>query len=336
MRPCTPASLCLAAAAALLPGSAATALAAPVDTGPACAAAGDSAFPLTTRIHGGPASYEAGGGYGIWYLDLTNTTDRSCSGIHPVVVLVDQQHALKPTQPRLEFYDGVRPLPVPFETTDEAELVGAFGAENNGADTFPGFTVGPRATVTVKIRLALTSDAAPNQVTVNAAVVQRHEDDGDWVGESNAYSFRIEAETDSDSDSDADSDSDSDTDTDAGTDSGTDTDTGTGRDPGTHTAPTTGPTPAAPTSRRTPAPDSPSAASTPRDPGASPHATPTPTGTALTVPGTAPTGSPTPEDDVPFADQLAGTGLGVQGAVLAATLALLAAGGVLVLVRRRR
>ncbi len=166
----------------------------------------DGDFPLTTRLHGGPDSYTAGGGFGTWYLDLTNTTGRTCTGIHPVVVLVDGKRALKPSQPRLEFYGTPkgtperpqgpvdagspakeRPLPVRFETTDEDELVGAF-------DGFDGFTVGPRKTVTVKVRLAVTSDAVPNEVTANAAVVQRHDGDGDWVGQSNDYRFTIETD----------------------------------------------------------------------------------------------------------------------------------------------
>ncbi len=185
MRLFTPASLCLAAAAALL------SVPAHADTDAACTAFDDGTFPLTSRIRGGPASYEAGGGYGTWSLDLTNTTDRPCSGIHPVVVLVDERHTLKASQPRLEFYDGPRPHQVRFEATDADELVGAFEGDRDG---FPGFTVGPGSTVTVKVRLAVTSDAAPNRVTANAAVVQRHEDDGDWVGQSNDYRFGIDAD----------------------------------------------------------------------------------------------------------------------------------------------
>ncbi|MFI6404298.1 hypothetical protein [Streptomyces sp. NPDC050548] len=182
----TPLSLCLAAAAPLLvtapPAHAA-------DTTPGCAATGARAFPLTTRIHDGPDTYEAGGGYGTWYLDLTNTTARRCTAIHPVVVLVDQRRALKPAQPRLDFYDGTgpRPHPVRFAPTDEAELVGAFD------DGFPGFTVDPGKTLTVKVRLALTPDTGPNEITANAAVVQRHADDGDWIGQSNDYRFDVEA-----------------------------------------------------------------------------------------------------------------------------------------------
>ncbi|MCL8012773.1 hypothetical protein [Streptomyces sp. AS02] len=187
MRLHTPAPLCLAAAALL--AAASPVRADPPAELPSCAT-GDRDFPLTTRLHGGPDSYAAGGGFGTWYLELTNTTGRTCTGIHPVVVLVDGKRALKPSQPRLEFYgarNDTRPHPVRFETTDQDELVGAF-------DGFPGFTVGPRGTVTVKVRLALTSDTAPNEVIANAAVVQRHDGDGDWVGQSNDYRFSIDAD----------------------------------------------------------------------------------------------------------------------------------------------
>ncbi|PAZ10884.1 hypothetical protein CLM62_38580 [Streptomyces sp. SA15] len=183
---CAPASLCLAAAALL-------ASPAQADPRPSCAA-DDRAFPVTTRIHGGPDSYDIGGGYGTWYLDLTNTTTRTCANIHPVVVLVDERRTLEPAQARLEFYDGTagaRPHSVRFERTDADELVGAFADDR---DRFRGFTVGPGKTLTVKVRMALTSDAEPNEVIANAAVVQRHDDDGDWVGQSNDYRFGIEAE----------------------------------------------------------------------------------------------------------------------------------------------
>ena len=178
----TPALLALAAAAALIPA----APAAHADDGGAPCAPSGPAFPLTTRIHGGPTAYEAGGGYGTWYLDLTNTTRFTCAGIHPVVVLVDERRALRPTQPRLEFYDGPRIHAVRFETTDEDELVGALDGK--------GFTVPPGRTVTVKVRLTFASDTAPNEVTANAAVVQRHGDDGDWVGQSADYRFGIDTE----------------------------------------------------------------------------------------------------------------------------------------------
>ncbi|MFD5336085.1 LPXTG cell wall anchor domain-containing protein [Streptomyces hawaiiensis] len=204
MRLCTPAHLCLAAAAAaavLLPGAHPAHADAPA---PACAAPDDHTFPLTTRIHGGPDSYTPGGGFGTWYVDVTNTTDRTCTGIHPVVVLVDDKRALEPSQPRLEFFEGTRAHVVRFEKTGEDELVAAFTDEE---DRFAGFTVGPGRTVTVKVRLMLTLDAVPNDVTVNAAVVQRHDDDGDWVGQSNDYRFGIyggEAGTDTGTDADPD------------------------------------------------------------------------------------------------------------------------------------
>ncbi|QEU85920.1 hypothetical protein CP969_15295 [Streptomyces viridosporus T7A] len=211
MRPCTPASLCLAAMAAVLPAAAPAHARPPAHAQapvraqvpahapapaqeeaplPACASAGDRAFPLTARLRGGPAAYPAGGGFGTWYLELANTTDRPCAGVHPVVVLVDEERALKPSQFRLEFHDGERFRPVRFETTDRDEFVGAFADEEAG---FPGFTVGPGGTLTVKVRLAVAPDAVPGEVTANAAVVQRHEDDGDWVGQSNDYRFRIDA-----------------------------------------------------------------------------------------------------------------------------------------------
>lgn len=145
-------------------------------------------FPLSTRIRGGPATYEAGGGDHTWFIDLRNTTAHPCGNIHPVVVLVDGKRLLRASQPQLEFFEGPRssrPHPVTFERTDEDELVGAFD------DGFPGFTVAPGRTLTVKVRLTLTSDTAANDVVANAAIVQRRGDDGDWVGESNDYRFRI-------------------------------------------------------------------------------------------------------------------------------------------------
>ncbi|WP_189261207.1 hypothetical protein [Streptomyces fuscichromogenes] len=188
MRLSTPLSLCLAAAAALLaPASPATA--APAVAEASCAGADEQGFPLTTRLHDGPSSYEPGGGYGTWYLDLTNITRRTCTDIHPVVVLVDDKRVLKPSQTELEFYDGPATRPVPLTQTDESELVGVF----DGTD-FPGFTVAPGATVSVKVRLAVTSDAVRNGVTVDAAVVQRQGADGKWVGESNDYRFGIAGE----------------------------------------------------------------------------------------------------------------------------------------------
>ncbi|WP_424855494.1 hypothetical protein [Streptomyces sp. SAI-170] len=131
---------------------------------------------------------------------LTNTTDRICTGIHPVVVLTDEERALRPGQPRLDFYAGGRPHPVRFEVTDEDELVGAFADD---AAKFPGFSVGPGRTLTVKVRLALAEGTVPNEVTATAAVVQRRDDDGDWVGHSNDYRFTIGTDPDATDSTDA-------------------------------------------------------------------------------------------------------------------------------------
>ncbi|WP_328427423.1 hypothetical protein [Streptomyces sp. NBC_00443] len=302
MRLHSPASLCLAAAALL-------AVAPPVRAEPAAelpsCATDDRAFPLTTRLHGGPDSYVAGGGFGTWYLDLTNKTGRTCTGIHPVVVLIDAKRALKPSQPRLEFYgsprgnpssspkggadggpDSARPHAVRFETTDEDELVGAFGGSGDSGD-FPGFTVGPGKTVTVKVRLAVTSDAVPNKVTANAAVVQRHQGDGDWVGQSNDYRFTIDA------------------------------------DPAD---------PAHPHGKAEPADTT-----APNDPAAreSSASSASPAASAAANPSATP-GADNPRGHLTLADELARTGLTPPGATFATTAALLLAGITLLIARRRR
>ena len=58
---------------------------------------------------------------------------------------------------------------------------------------FPGSPSGPARTLSVKVRLAIGAGAVANDVVANAAVVQRHADDGDWVGQSNDYRFRVVA-----------------------------------------------------------------------------------------------------------------------------------------------
>lgn len=182
MRLVTPAALCLAAVAVLFPAPPTRA----ADPAPVCGDPGGRDFPLTTRIHGGPDSYAAGGGPGTWYVDVTNTTDRACSGIHPVVVLVDEERKLTAAQPRLEFSDGRRAHTVRFETTDADELVAPFEARD-----FAGLSVGAGRTARVTVRLSVTADTAPNDITATAAVVQRRKDDGDWVGQSNPYRFQV-------------------------------------------------------------------------------------------------------------------------------------------------
>ncbi|WP_207229012.1 hypothetical protein [Streptomyces sp. BK022] len=177
-----PASLCLIAVTALAPVSSAAAVA-------PCAAGDAGSFPLGTRVHGGPDTYRAGGAPGTWYVDLVNTGTQTCAGVHPVVVLVDDERLLRPSQAKLDFYDGRRRRPVRLESTDHQELVGVVGA-----DGFAGYTVAPGKTVTVRFRLMITSEAYADHVTAKAALVQRRGQDGEWVGESEDYVFDIDGE----------------------------------------------------------------------------------------------------------------------------------------------
>ncbi|WP_329279139.1 hypothetical protein [Streptomyces sp. NBC_00691] len=192
------------------PAQAAPDIPAPDPPAPACGTPSGSAFPLDTRIHGGPADYPAGGPLQEWKLDLTNTTDGVCSGIHPVLVLTDEQRALRPGQIRFEFYDegAARWRPVTFEATEQAENVGAFTGPDgpgsstgpdglgtstgvDGPDGFGGFTVPAGQTLTVSVRLGFHARTTPGAVVVNAAVVQRRGADGDWVGESGDYRLTV-------------------------------------------------------------------------------------------------------------------------------------------------
>ncbi|MFD3567953.1 hypothetical protein [Streptomyces sp. NPDC058667] len=153
---------------------------------PLCGTAPGGGFPLDTELQGGPADYAAGGAPQEWRLDLTNRTDAPCSGIHPVLVLTDRERTLRPEQIRFEFYDdgAARWRTVAFEATEEAENVGAFTG-------FGGFAVPPGKTLTVPVRLAFAAGTAPDDVVVNAAVVQRRGTDGDWVGESGDYRLTV-------------------------------------------------------------------------------------------------------------------------------------------------
>ncbi|MGP3633518.1 hypothetical protein ACTU45_09135 [Streptomyces sp. 24-1644] len=251
----------IAAAAVLLVGAApAGAAASSVSAGrqPGCGDPNADEFPIETRIHGGPDTYASGGGYGIWFLDLTNTTSEPCRAVHPVLVLTDQDRKLAADQIRLEFSERTKRADsdaeyrVTWETTDRDEQIGVFGGGEEDED-FPGFTVPAGRTVTVQVRMAFTSDTEPGKVTVNAAVVHRHKGgdgrDGEWVGESGGYPFVIvdgdvdgDGEADVGEDVDVDVDEGGDVDVDAGSDSGTDDDreAGTDTDTGTRTAPGTG------------------------------------------------------------------------------------------------
>lgn len=211
--PSTPLTSALAAAvaaAASAPG------AVTADQQPACGDPEAAEFPIDTRIHGGPETYASGGGYGTWFLDLTNTTSRPCRSIHPVLVLTDADRKLTSDQIQLKFSERAHPdveHRVTWETTDRDEHIGVFGGV--GDDAFEGFTVPPGHTVTVQVRLAFTSDTSPGRITANAAIVQRTHPasatgdsggndsgtgdsgtapeggDGEWVGESGDYPFTV-------------------------------------------------------------------------------------------------------------------------------------------------
>ncbi|WP_406252439.1 hypothetical protein OH786_12075 [Streptomyces atratus] len=178
------------------------------DQQPACGDPAAEDFPISTRIHGGPDTYASGGGYGTWFLDLTNTTTESCQAIHPVLVLTDEDRKLTSDQIQLKFSEQARPGTehrVTWETTDRNEHIGVFGGE--GGDSFGGFTVPAGRTITIQVRMAFTSDTSPGRITANAAIVQRQRvaggtagtagrDDGAWVGESDDYPFTVVDESD--------------------------------------------------------------------------------------------------------------------------------------------
>ncbi|NDZ82042.1 hypothetical protein G3I19_26615 [Streptomyces sp. SID10853] len=166
-----------------------------------CAGPDVSDFPVEARIHGGPASYVPGAAPGTWSLELTNTSDGACRDIHPVVVIVDRGRELRDRQILLEFRDPAahRWRSVPFTTTDEDEHIGPFGdgtgkdgTGKDGTDA-PGFDIPAGRTVSVPVRLAFTDDTTADGITANAAVVRRHGDDGDWVGDSGDYRFTVTA-----------------------------------------------------------------------------------------------------------------------------------------------
>ncbi|MFE2294387.1 peptidase [Streptomyces sp. NPDC059452] len=176
------------------------AVAGAADEQPACGDPEAKEFPIEARIQGAPKTYPSGGGYGIWSLDLTNTTATSCRALHPVLVLTDEDRRLTADQIQVKFSEPGRPGTehrVSWETTDRHEQIGVF---DGGGEDFLGFTVPARGAVSVRVRMAFTSDTVPGRVTAHAAVVQRHHqdkakgggrEDGDWVGESGAYRFVI-------------------------------------------------------------------------------------------------------------------------------------------------
>ncbi|MEU3598478.1 hypothetical protein ABZ714_07040 [Streptomyces sp. NPDC006798] len=155
-----------------------------------CGSPSGGAFPIGTRIVGAPDVHHPGGGFESWGVELTNTTGRECREVHPVLVFAARDRGLTPDRMVLEFYDpgAARWRGAQLETSGEDEVVGVLGTQRARGG---GFTVGARSAVTVRVRLALTGETPPNQVTVNAAVVQRRGDDGDWVGESGDYRFAV-------------------------------------------------------------------------------------------------------------------------------------------------
>ncbi|WP_217624629.1 hypothetical protein [Streptomyces sp. TRM64462] len=158
---------------------------------PSCGDTSAAAFPIRTRIVGGPDVYRAGGGALSWRVELTNTTGRACHNIHPVIVLTDQGGELTPADVRMEFADreGAAGRAVRVEATDHDEVVGVLDDDTDRA--FAGFTVPAGGTVAVPVRLAFAGGARVGAVTANAAVVQRRGDDGEWVGESGDYRFVV-------------------------------------------------------------------------------------------------------------------------------------------------
>ncbi len=152
---------------------------------PVCGDPDSTGFPLTTRIHRAPAAYRPGGDSAAWDLDLANTTDTPCTGVHPVLVLVDEARTLRPEHIAAAFHADGAWHRVPFVRTDHGELIGVL------AEDLPGFAVGPRGTHTVRVRLGFAEGTAATGVVANAAIVQRNGDDGDWVGQSGDYRFTV-------------------------------------------------------------------------------------------------------------------------------------------------
>jgi hypothetical protein len=159
----------------------------PADRAPTCGRATDPDFPIKTRIRGGPATVRAGSGFHTWSVELTNATREDCERIHPVLILSAEDRTLTADRLTVQFHDGEadRWRPVTLERTTEDEFVGVFD------DGFQGFVVPADGTVTVRTRLSVAAGAVADRVTVNAAIVQRQGDDGDWVGESGDYRFAV-------------------------------------------------------------------------------------------------------------------------------------------------
>ncbi|MFJ3297167.1 peptidase [Streptomyces bacillaris] len=209
--PAAPVSLTAGAAAGAGAGAVAADAADAGEEQPVCGDPDAKEFPIEARIQDAPRTYVSGGGYGTWFLDLTNTTGTACGALHPVLVLSDGERRLTADQIQLKFSEPGRTDTehrATWETTDRHEQIGVFGGSgpgsgsNSGSDSddFLGFTVPAGGTISVRVRMAFGSETGPARVTAHAAVVQRrHQDkakgggreDGDWVGESGAYRFVV-------------------------------------------------------------------------------------------------------------------------------------------------
>ncbi|MEO3978243.1 hypothetical protein [Streptomyces sp. CAU 1734] len=178
----------IAATAALLP---LPALAADDSRQPRCGTLSGKDFPIDTRILGVPSVHRPGAGFAEWSVELTNTTDRVCRNIHPVIVFAPRDSGLTPANLAVEFHDGTaaRWRPTEPETTSEDEVVVVLDDVRERGTS--GVTVRGRATVTVRVRVALAEGTPANEVTVNAAIVQRRGGDGDWVGASGEHRFTV-------------------------------------------------------------------------------------------------------------------------------------------------
>ncbi|MFI9046685.1 hypothetical protein [Streptomyces sp. NPDC053427] len=164
-----------------------------------CGRPDSPSFPIDSRVHGGPATYQAGGDWETWQLELRNTTDAVCEDVHPVVVLTAARPGLRPERIRLEYRDpaGGDWRPVPFEATDHEEQIGVFAksAESGGGERGRapggGLAVPANGTVTLPIRLRFAAGTAPGPVTANVTTVQRRGSDGEWIGQSGDYRFTV-------------------------------------------------------------------------------------------------------------------------------------------------
>ncbi|MEU2961411.1 hypothetical protein [Streptomyces albidoflavus] len=154
---------------------------------PLCAQPDAEILPLVGEVRDGPATVRAGDGPSGFTVRVHNTGRVTCHRVHPVVLLLDEDRALVPSQLRLDFHDGRRWLPVRLRHTSRDENVGVL----DGGRGFRGFTVRPGAKKDVRLRLAVREDARPNRVAVQAALVQHHDRDGHWVGHSDTYTFAL-------------------------------------------------------------------------------------------------------------------------------------------------